>query len=44
MEINHKCSVIFKINNLFTNYYFELLTNEVIVCYDEVSASNAMVE
>jgi hypothetical protein len=29
---------------LLTNYYLEILLNKVIVCFDEVSASNATVE
>jgi hypothetical protein len=32
------------VNTLFTNYYFEILSNQVIACYDEISASNAVVE
>jgi hypothetical protein len=44
MQIIHKCSVIARLNRLLTNYYLEILSNEVIVCFDEVSASNAMVE
>jgi hypothetical protein len=44
MTLIDKCSVIFHINILFTNYYLEVLLNEVIACYHEVSASNAMGE
>jgi len=44
MQLIHKCSVIVKFNRLLTNNYLEILSNKVIVCFDEVSASNAMVE
>jgi hypothetical protein len=33
-----------RVKTLFTNYYFEILSNEVIAWYDEISASNAVVE
>ena len=44
MQLIHKCSVIARLNRLLTNYYFEILLNKVIVCFDEVSASNAKME
>ena len=40
MQIIDKCSVIARVNNLFTIYYFEILANEVIVSRDELCASN----
>jgi hypothetical protein len=39
--IIHKSSVILRSKKLFTSYYLEILTSEVFVCLDEVSASNA---
>jgi hypothetical protein len=39
-QIIAKCSVISRVNNLFTIYYFDILARKVIVSRDEFCASN----
>src|ERR1700687_2957093 len=41
MTLIHKGSVIVRINSLFTFYYLEILTSEVVPRDDEVCASKA---
>jgi len=40
MQIINKCSVISRVNNLFTIYYLEIPASKVIVGRDELCASN----